>query len=365
MSSEAWFWAVNVFSNYWFLVTLNGLLLITLFISAGLFSWIPKFIVSVFIWSILWGSIALTHNVITFSTVSSSWNINNYLIESLWEIIKVIWRALPLLWENISIIYEILSWQWIEIPNTNDLGHLVAALLITFLLASKKSKKIKKSETFNNNKIVSPLLPDSFGSVRSTNFNRSAEDGPIDYRALVHPDSVRSLAVSLASNFKNDGSETLLRAAALFKHIKDNVTYVSDDIQYGRDFVAPPTHTLISKKGDCDDQAVLMASLLSAVGIKNRMRGLVNTNNEGHLVTEFCIDISMKDTFPDLLNDYYKNFDDNVNNRNYWFFEEEDGIWLLADTTRDYIADYGSLLRDGYMHQKGSKIEWHNCDGVY
>jgi hypothetical protein len=73
----------------------------------------------------------------------------------------------------------------------------------------------------------------------------------------------------------------------------------------------------------------------------------------------------MKDTFSDLLNGYYENLDENVINRNYWFFEEQDGIWLLADTTRDYIADNGSLLRDGYMHQKGSKIEWHNCVGVY
>jgi predicted transglutaminase-like cysteine proteinase len=366
LSSESWFWAVNVFSNYWFLVTLNGLLLLTLFISAGLFSWIPKFIVSVFIWSILWGSIALTHNVITFSTVSSSWNINNYLIESLWEIIKVIWRALPLLWENISIIYEILSWQWIEIPNTNDLGHLVAALLITFLLASKKSKKIKKLETLNKKKIVSPLLPDSFGSVRSTNFNRSVYEGPVDYRALVHPDSVRSLAVSLASNFKNDGSETLLRAATFFNHIKDNVTYVSDDIQYGRDFVAPPTHTLDRKKGDCDDQAVLMASLLSAVGIKNRMLLIGNNNDEWHLATEFCIDLSMKETFVDLLNKFYENLDQYFfHSRVYLFFEEQDGIWLLADTTRDYIADYQSLLTQGFLIQTDSGFNWHNCRSIH
>ena len=364
MSSETWFWTINVLSNYWFLVTLNSLLLITLFISTGFFSWIPKFIGSIFIWSFLWASIAFIHNNNTFLSDSLPWVINNYLINSLWQMIQIIWYALPMLWDDVSFIYEILLYQWLEIPNTTDLGHLLATLLITLLLFLKKSKKSKKS---SQKKIdsVDPSLPDSFGSVPSTNFNRSGEDGPIDYRALVEPDSVRSLAVSIASGFRDDDSAVLLRTAAFFKHIKDNVTYVSDDIQYGRDFVASPTQTLVLKKGDCDDQAVLMASLLSAVGIKNRMRVLVNTNNEAHLVTEFCIDISMKDTFSDLLNGYYENLDENVINRNYWFFEEQDGIWLLADTTRDYIADNGSLLRDGYMHQKGSKIEWHNCVGVY
>ena len=98
--------------------------------------------------------------------------------------IQIIWYALPMLWDDVSFIYEILLWQWLEIPDTTDLGHLLATLLITLLLVSKKSKKSKKTpqKKIDN---VDPSLPDSFGSVPSTNFNRSAEDGLIDYRALV------------------------------------------------------------------------------------------------------------------------------------------------------------------------------------
>jgi hypothetical protein len=345
-------------------VTLNSLLLITLFISTGFFSWIPKFIGSIFIWSFLWASIAFIHNNNTFLSDSLPWVINNYLINSLWQMIQIIWYALPMLWDDVSFIYEILLWQWLEIPDTTDLGHLLATLLITLLLVSKKSKKSKKTpqKKIDN---VDPSLPDSFGSVPSTNFNRSAEDGLIDYRALVQPDSVRSLAVSIASSFRDNDSAVLLRAAAFFKHIKDNVTYVSDDIQYGRDFVAPPTHTLVRKKGDCDDQAVLMASLLSAVGIKNRMLLIGNNNDEWHLATEFCINTSMKETFVNLLNKFYEDVDQHSNSRVYLFFEEQDGIWLLADTTRDYIADYQSLLTDGFLLQTDTGFNWQNCRSIH
>ena len=55
--------------------------------------------------------------------------------------IQIIWYALPMLWDDVSFIYEILLWQWLEIPDTTDLGHLLATLLITLLLVSKKSKK--------------------------------------------------------------------------------------------------------------------------------------------------------------------------------------------------------------------------------
>lgn len=365
MSSETWFLTINLLSNYWFLVALNSLLLLTLFISAGFFSWIPKFIGSIFIWSFLWASIAFFHNNNTFLSDSPPWEINNYLINSLWRIIQIIWHALPMLWDEVSLIYEILSWQWLEALDTTDLKHLVGTLLITFLWVSKKSKKSEKLPQKKIDNVV-PSLPDSFGSVPSTNFNRSAEDGFIDYRALVHPDSVRSLAVSIASSFKNDHTAVLLRAAAFFKHVKDNVTYVSDDIQYGRDFVAPPTHTLVRKKGDCDDQAVLMASLLSAVGIKNRMLLIGNNNDEWHLATEFCIDLSMKETFVDLLNKFYENLDKYpFHSKVYLFFEEQDGIWLLADTTRNYIADYQSLLSQGFLVKTDSGFNWQNCRSIH
>ena len=364
MSSDTWFWVVNVLNNYWFLVTLNSLLLLTLFISAGFFSWISKFIRSIFIWSFLWASIAFIHNNNPFLSGSLPWEINNYLINSLWQIIQIIWHALPMLWDESSLIYEILSWQWLEALDTNDLKHLMATLLITLLWVSKKSKN---SEKLPQKKIdsVAPSLPNSFGSVSATNLNRSAYNGPIDFRALVDAWSVRSLADNIIINYPEGNSADLLRAAAIFEYVKNNVTYLSDDIQYGGDYVASPQQTLKTKKGDCDDQAVLMASLFAAANIKYRMLKLGNVHDEYHLVTEFCIEVRMKNKFAEKLNKFYENCDRSFDLNGYYFFEEQDGIWLLADTTRNHVADFESLIADGFLHKTDSEIKWHNIEGVY
>ena len=360
MSSETWFWAVNVLSNYWFLVTFNSLLLITLFISAGFFSWVPKFIGSIFIWSSLWASIALIHNNNAFLSDTLPWEINNYLINSLWQIVQIIWQVLPMLWEDVYFIYEVLSWQWLEPLDTTDLKHLLATLLITFLWVSKKSERSPKKIDS-----VTPSLPNSFSSMPSTNLNRSAHNGPIDYRALVDAWSVRSLADNIMSNYPDGDSADLLRAAAMFEYVKNNVTYLSDDIQYGGDYVAPPQQTLTTKKGDCDDQAILMASLFAAANIKYRMLFVGNVQDEYHLVTEFCIEVRMKNKFVEILNKFYENCDRSFSIIEYYFFEEQDGIWLLADTTRNHVADFESLIADGFLHKTDSEIKWHNIRDIY
>ncbi|MHA1868738.1 MAG: transglutaminase-like domain-containing protein [Candidatus Heimdallarchaeaceae archaeon] len=52
------------------------------------------------------------------------------------------------------------------------------------------------------------------------------------------------------------------------KWVKDNIRYVSDKIQFGiPEYWEYPQETLYTKKGDCDDGAILMANLMLASGI--------------------------------------------------------------------------------------------------
>ena len=362
MSNEIWFWIINIIDNYWVLLVLNSLLMTALITAVGLFSWIPKFFGSILIWSFFWALIALMHN--SFSSNSSSWEISNYVVEILWKVCLGVWYVLQQLFDDEFFITEIWSWQWLEIPNSTDLKHLVIILLITLywtLTGSKNSKKLYARTTNNVSSSVRGNLSPKF----SKNLNRSADNGPVDYRALVDEESVRTLALSIVSSYQEGDTATLESAAAIFTYVKNTVTYVSDDIQYGGDYVATPQQTLKSKKGDCDDQAILTASLLSSVGIKNRMLLIGSDQNMWHLVTEFCIDLSMKETFIDLLDKFYNNLGNYPNPRKYLFFEEKDGIWLLADTTRDHIAEYESLMDQGYLYENEKGINWYNLDSVY
>jgi transglutaminase-like putative cysteine protease len=56
-------------------------------------------------------------------------------------------------------------------------------------------------------------------------------------------------------------------AKAIFYFVRDNFQYISDP---PNDYVKGPRETLKQPSGDCDDNAVLLANLLEAVGIRTR-----------------------------------------------------------------------------------------------
>jgi len=52
----------------------------------------------------------------------------------------------------------------------------------------------------------------------------------------------------------------------LCEWVRDNINYVCDP--YGSEYIQIPDETLTNMGGDCDDQAVLLASLLMNVGFR-------------------------------------------------------------------------------------------------
>jgi len=96
------------------------------------------------------------------------------------------------------------------------------------------------------------------------------------------------------------GLEDDEKAMKCQKWVIDNIKYVSDKTQYGiNEYWCYPSEILKTKKGDCDDGAILMANLMLASGIpywKIRLTaGWVGTDiekQEGHAyVTYFCDDL--------------------------------------------------------------------------
>jgi hypothetical protein len=108
-------------------------------------------------------------------------------------------------------------------------------------------------------------------------------------RRLIHEvgPETRGAAVRMATTHftttKFVADETVLvRSLSIFKEINSRWTYVSDP--KGREYFAPVEESLDLMAGDCDDHAVLMAALISAVGGEVR---LVRTT--GHVYPELLI----------------------------------------------------------------------------
>ncbi|MHB1798926.1 MAG: transglutaminase-like domain-containing protein [Vulcanimicrobiaceae bacterium] len=61
---------------------------------------------------------------------------------------------------------------------------------------------------------------------------------------------------------------TLAEAQAIARYVRGHIRYTRDPVDV--ESVSPPAWTLGARAGDCDDQAILVASLLRAVGIPAR-----------------------------------------------------------------------------------------------
>jgi len=78
--------------------------------------------------------------------------------------------------------------------------------------------------------------------------------------------SVRQAAELITLNFPQ--KDRLGEINGLFCYVRDRIRYVGDILD--EETLKPAEFTLLTKCGDCDDKAVLLASLLESIGIPTR-----------------------------------------------------------------------------------------------
>lgn len=79
---------------------------------------------------------------------------------------------------------------------------------------------------------------------------------------------IRNLALGLVQ-FLNE-KEDFAEISAIFHFVRDQIRYVRDI--YGVETLATPVKTLEIGQGDCDDKAVLLASLLESIGYRTEFK---------------------------------------------------------------------------------------------
>lgn len=94
---------------------------------------------------------------------------------------------------------------------------------------------------------------------------------------------IRELAMSLVSDLA--GKDFPGEVARLHAWVRDNIRYIKD--VNGVETIATPERTLAYGQGDCDDQCVLLASLLESIGHKVRFVA-IGTNNPFSFNHVYC-----------------------------------------------------------------------------
>jgi hypothetical protein len=111
---------------------------------------------------------------------------------------------------------------------------------------------------------VKPLQEQTYPAIR---YNQ--RDLFIRTNDIVDPldPSVREIATSLATKYP--GEYNIYQVCAIFDYIKENIQYVSDP--RGVDQWSAPGDTLKIGAGDCDDYAILLASMIESIGGTTRI----------------------------------------------------------------------------------------------
>lgn len=91
------------------------------------------------------------------------------------------------------------------------------------------------------------------------------KNAPQDYKQLVNPEDpiIKQIADNVAA--KSCSSSDVCQAKALYYFVRDNINYVADPL--GKEYLEDPKEVLITSAADCESGAILLASVMEAIGI--------------------------------------------------------------------------------------------------
>ncbi|MGM0771917.1 MAG: transglutaminase domain-containing protein [Halobacteriota archaeon] len=131
-------------------------------------------------------------------------------------------------------------------------------------------------------------------------------------------ENVRALAASGAMAYP--GEYNIYQVCSLFDHVKSNIKYMTDP--RGEDYWATPEETLKVSAGDCDDSAILLSSLIEAIGGSTR---IYLTDTHAFATVYIGKDEVAKENI-DAVKKYYGCVP-------VYYTTDEYGSWLILDTT--------------------------------
>jgi transglutaminase-like putative cysteine protease len=143
---------------------------------------------------------------------------------------------------------------------------------------------------------------------------------------LVEPSQpdVRSRAAETARSYP--GAYNIYQVCALFDMVKEEIKYVSDPRE--NDIWEPANVTLRIGAGDCEDQAILLSSMLEAVGGTTR---IYLTDNHAFAAVYLGNGTDAAEAAVKGVRAYYGNVDVN-------YLTDEYGSWLMLDPTSSLYA---------------------------
>ena len=196
--------------------------------------------------------------------------------------------------------------------------------IVLWLLASTSEGKWHEYEPYFMNGVTADLKPMSEKVTPKYRYNPAYYFEKIN--RLVEPSEpdVRNRAAEVARSYP--GAYNIYQVCALFDMVKEEIEYVSDP--RGNDIWEPANVTLRIGAGDCEDQAILLSSMLEAVGGTTRV---YLTDTHAFAASYIGNGTDSTDAAVKGIRAYYGNVDVN-------YLTDEYGSWLMLDPTSSLYA---------------------------
>ncbi|MBM4237107.1 MAG: transglutaminase domain-containing protein [Euryarchaeota archaeon] len=162
----------------------------------------------------------------------------------------------------------------------------------------------------------------------------SIEKNEPDYynriNSRIDTEAVEGIVANIKSAFP--GEYNTLQIASAFDWVKEHIAYLSD---VGGDYWQSTQETLEKGTGDCEDQAIILSSIITALGGNARVNII---ENHAFATVFISYDLALQENARRSLSSYYGT------DLRLCTLNDEFGFWLVVDTA-------------GYMHAGGLPAE--------
>ncbi len=218
--------------------------------------------------------------------------------------------------------------------------------LVLWLLASTSEGKWHEYDPYSLNGFTADLKPMPEKKDPEYRYNPDYYFKKINLLVEPAEPDVRTKAAETARSYP--GAYNIYQVCALFDMVKEDVKYVSDPRE--NDIWEPANVTLQIGAGDCEDQAILLSSMLEAVGGTTRV---YITDNHAFAAVYLGNGTDATKAAIKGVRAYYGNVDVN-------YLTDEYGSWLMLDPTSSLYAG-GLPGKTGQTNERGlegNKRSW-------
>ncbi|MDG6243572.1 MAG: transglutaminase family protein [Methanolobus sp.] len=161
-------------------------------------------------------------------------------------------------------------------------------------------------------------------SMQTPAYRKNPENIFIQMNSKIEPFDLEVRKMAAESAIKYPGQYNIYQICSLFDDTKEKIQYISDP--RGKDLWSPPSDTLAVGAGDCEDYAILLASLIESIGGTSRIY-----LTDSHAFAAVYIGNNNTEAIANAIGEYYGSVP-------IYYTTDEYGSWLMMDPTSSIYA---------------------------